>query len=95
MKYSPPIGENVPNLIFVTCGEANIISFNEHKLRFIIYTRHFIPEPFDGFYAYRGDGRGFSCIPNEINIDDTDWKTNSSRVIISFPQCLLHAKVYP
>ncbi|WP_428654240.1 hypothetical protein [Runella sp.] len=56
------------------------------KGQFIVYTRHFIPETRDGFYAYRGDGRGFSNVPNDVleeaYVEDGDWKTNSARVII-------------
>jgi hypothetical protein len=59
------------------------------KLR--LFVRHFIPENRDGYYAYRGDGRGFSCTPNDHEdnfnaafneFDDGNWETHSSRVII-------------
>jgi len=62
--------------------EAILQDVNKYKGRYIVYTRHFIPEFRDGFYAYLGDGRGFSNIPNESNYDDNNWETNSSRVII-------------
>ncbi|WP_223834348.1 hypothetical protein [Spirosoma profusum] len=70
------------NAKFEEIKQAAISAVSKFKGRFIVYTRHFIPEDRDGFYAYRGDGRGFKSIPNEVEYDDNNWETNSSRVII-------------
>lgn len=70
------------NAIFGQVQQQVLAAIFQYKGRFIVYTRHFIPESRDGFYAYRGDGRGFSATPNESEYDDNNWETNSSRVII-------------